>query len=96
MTRPKGPPADSSVLRRLPSDLRETAEGGLDSGSNPGLGGSPGGGHKNPLQYSSVENPWTEEPGGWATVHSVTKSWTQLKQFSTHTYSHVQDLDESQ
>ena len=32
----------------------------------------------------------------WATVHSVTKSWTQLKQFSTHTYTHVQDLEESQ
>ena len=22
--------------------------------------------------------PWTEEPAWWATVHSVTKSWTQL------------------
>ena len=32
--------------------------------------------------------PWTEEPGGlqsWqATVHSVAKSWTGLKQLSTH------------
>ena len=23
--------------------------------------------------------PWTDEPGGWATVHGVTKSWTRLR-----------------
>ena len=28
-----------------------------DIGSVPGLGGSPGGGHGNPLQYSCPENP---------------------------------------
>ena len=28
-----------------------------DSGSIPGLGRSPGGGHCNPLQYSCLENP---------------------------------------
>ena len=27
------------------------------------LGRSPGGGHGNPLQYSCLENPMTEEPG---------------------------------
>ena len=49
-----------------------------DAGSIPGLGRSPGGGHGNPLQYSCLENPMD---GGawWATVHRVTKSWTQLK-----------------
>jgi len=26
-------------------------------GSIPGLGGSPGGGHDNPLQYSCLQNP---------------------------------------
>ena len=31
-------------------------------GSIPGLG-SPGGGHGNPLQYSSWRAPWTEESG---------------------------------
>ena len=36
--------------------------GGLDS--IPGLGRSPGGGHGNPLQYSCLENPMEEEPGG--------------------------------
>ena len=34
-----------------------------DEGSIPGLGRSPGGGHGNPLQYSCMENPRTEEPG---------------------------------
>ena len=28
-----------------------------DTGSNPELGRSPGGGHGNPLQYSYLENP---------------------------------------
>ena len=27
-------------------------------------GRSPGEGDGNPLQYSCLENPWTEEPGG--------------------------------
>ena len=31
-------------------------------GSNPGSGRSAGGGCGNPLQYSCLENPWTEEP----------------------------------
>ena len=48
--------------------------GGLDSevsaynagnlGSIPGSGRSPGAGNGKPLQYSCLENPWTEEPGG--------------------------------
>ena len=29
--------------------------------------------------------PWTEEPDGLHTVRSVSKSWTRLKQLSTHT-----------
>ena len=34
-----------------------------DAGSIPGLGRSSGEGNGNPLQYSCLENPWTEEPG---------------------------------
>ena len=30
----------------------------------PGLGRPSGGGNGNPLQYSCLGNPWTEEPGG--------------------------------
>ena len=49
-----------------------------DTGSIPGLGRSPGGGHGNPLQYSYLENPM--DRGAWqATVHRIAKSQTQLK-----------------
>ena len=34
-----------------------------DPGSTPGLGRSPGEGNDNPLQYSCLKIPWTEEPG---------------------------------
>ena len=41
------------------------------------LMGFPGEGNGTPLQYPCLENPMD---GGawWATVHGVTKSWTQL------------------
>ena len=35
-----------------------------DVGLIPGSGRFPGEGNGNPLQYSRLENPWTEEPGG--------------------------------
>ena len=35
---------------------------------------SPGGGNGNPLQYSSWEIPWTEEPGGLQSVGSHKES----------------------
>ena len=40
-----------------------------------------GEGNGNPVQYSCLENPMD---GGawWATVHGVTKSWTQLSYFT--------------
>ena len=44
-----------------------------------------GEGHGNPLQYSRLENPM-DRGACWATVHGVTKSWTQLKRLSTHTH----------
>ena len=39
-------------------------------GSNPGSGKSPGGGHVSPLQYSCLEIPWTEKPGGLESMGS--------------------------
>ena len=36
---------------------KESARSAEDAGSIPELGGSPGGGHGNPLQYSCLENP---------------------------------------
>ena len=44
-----------------------------DTGSIPGSGRSPGGGHSKPLQYSCLENP-IDRGALWATVHGVTKS----------------------
>ena len=59
------------------SDSEESACNVGDQGSVPGLRRSPEEGNGNPLQYSCLENPMN---GGawWATVHGVTKSWTQL------------------
>ena len=53
--------------------LRANAGDRRDMGSMPGLGRVPGGGHGNPLQYSSMEN--SMDRGAWqAAVHRVTKS----------------------
>ena len=53
-----------------------------DVGSIPGSGRSPGGGHGNPLQYSCLENPWTEKSGRLQSIGS--QSQAQLKQLSMH------------
>ena len=66
------------VIKNLPAnagDIRET-------GSIPGLGRFPGGGHVNPLQYSCLETP-TDRGAWWDTVRRVTQSWTRLKLLST-------------
>ena len=57
------------------SDSIEYTRNAGDLGLIPGLGGSPGEGHGNPLQYSCLENPMD---GGacWATVHGVANSRT--------------------
>ena len=48
-----------------------------------GLGGSPGGGHGNPLQHSYLENPMFR--GTWrASDHGVAKSQVWLKKMSVH------------
>ena len=54
-----------------------------NEGSIPGLGRSPREGNDNPLQYSCLENSMKRE--AWqATIHSVAKNQTQLKQLKTH------------
>ena len=53
-----------------------------DLGSIPESGRSPGEGNGNPLQYSCLENPM--DRGAWeAAVHEVTKSRTQLSDFTS-------------
>ena len=48
-----------------------------DTGSIPGLGRSPGGGHGNPLQYSCLENSM-DRCARRATVCRITMSWTKV------------------
>ena len=67
----KNPPANEGDLR--------------DVGSILGSGKCPVVGNGNLPQYSCLENS-LERRAWWATVYGVTKSWTQLKQLSMHTY----------
>ena len=46
-----------------------------DVGSIPGSGRYPGGGHGNPLQYSSLDNPM-DRGAWWAAMHRFTQNWT--------------------
>ena len=46
-----------------------------DVGSTPGSGRSPGEGNGNPLWYSCLGNPWTEEPGGLQSLGLQSQIW---------------------
>ena len=52
-----------------------------------GLGGSPGVGSGNPLQYSCLENPM-DKGAWWATVQGVAKSQTRLSDFAFTFHMH--------
>ena len=52
----KNPPANAGDIR--------------DTGSIPGSGRSPGGGHSNLLQYFAWGIPWTKEPGRLQSIGS--------------------------
>ena len=70
------------VVKSLPTNAGDFR----DSGSIPGSGRSPGGGHDNPLQYSCQENPpWTEDPDGLLSIGSqrVGHDWSNLAQHNT-------------
>ena len=63
------------------SDSKESACNEGDLGPIPGLGRSPGEGNGNLLQHSCLEN--SVDRRAWlATVHGVTKSWTQLSDWA--------------
>ena len=74
----KNPPANAGDIK--------------DTGSIPGLGKSPGGGHGNPLQYSCLKNPmdggiWQATGHGWGCKKSDTTEhipYTLLLQDTTH------------
>ena len=66
------------MVKNLPANVGDIRDVGLI----PGSGKSPGEGNGNPLQYSCLENPM--DRGAWrATVHSIIRTQTQLKQLST-------------
>ena len=76
------PSSQASQVALVVKNLPARAGGIRDTGSIPGPGRSPGGGHSNPLQYSCLENPM--DRGAWRpTVHGVAQSQTQLKLLST-------------
>ena len=73
-------------------DLPATAG---DSSSIPGWGRSPGGGHGNPLQYSCLGIPWTEEPGRLQSVgsqrvrHDSNWAWARIVNYSGHAICYI-------
>ena len=67
LTNPKaGASQVALVAKNLPVNIGDVR----DVGSIPGVGRSSGGRDGNPLQYSCLENPWIEEPGGLQSVGS--------------------------
>ena len=56
-----------------------------DTGSIPGSGRTPAGGHDNPLQNSCLENPMDRE-AWWATVHRVAKIRTRLSMYAGNAF----------
>ena len=61
------------VVKNLPANAGDIRDMGLISGWGRASEEENG----NPLQYSCLENPM--DRGAWrATVHGITKSWTQL------------------
>ena len=66
-----------SVVEDPPANTRDTGDPGLI----PGLGKSPGGGHGNPLQYSSLGNPMNRG-AWWATVQGITIGQIRLSDWA--------------
>ena len=66
-----------SVVKNLPAKAGDTRDVGLI----PGLERSPGGGNGNLLHYCCLEKPMNRGASR-ATVHEVTKSWTQLSMYA--------------
>ena len=67
------------MVKKLPANTGDIT----DMGSIPGPGKSPGEGNGNPHQYACLVNPM-DRGAWWATVHSISKSQTQLKQLSMY------------
>ena len=72
------------VVKNPPANAGDTR----DSGLVPELGRFPGGGHSNPVQWSSWRIPWTEESGGPQPMGSqrVVHNWRDSSCHSKTTY----------
>ena len=77
----KNPPANAGDIR--------------DSGSNPGSGRSPGGGHDNSLQYSCLKNPM--DRGAWwaAVMESQRVKHDRNDLAHTHTERHQMSIKDT-
>ena len=83
----------ASLMAQLVKNSSAVQEAQETTGLIHGLGRSPGGGNGNPLQYSSLAIPWTEEPPrlqskgsqriehNWATKYTV---WVKCYQPALH------------
>ena len=56
------------VVKNLPANAGDVR----DTGSIPGSGRFPGGGHGNPIQYTCLKNPM-DRGARWATVRAATE-----------------------
>ena len=70
-TMAKGLPRWRQWVKNPPANAGDVKDAGLI----PGSGRSPGGEHRNPLQYSCLEKPM-DRGAWWATVHRVAESRT--------------------
>ena len=66
------------------SDGKESACNAGHLGLIPGLGRSPGEGNGYPLQFSCLENPWTEEPGTLWSMGLQSQTGLSNKHFDFH------------
>ena len=65
------------MLSARGSSSKESACNTGDTGLIPGSGGSPGGGHGNPLQYSCWENSM-DRGAWWTMIHGDTTESTRM------------------
>ena len=73
------------VIKKQPTNAGDPGDMGLI----PESGRSPGGGNGNPLQYSCLENPWTEEPSGLQSMGSQRVRHNQATEQNTHTTMYI-------
>ena len=79
-----------AAIKNSPANAGDTRRAGSILGS----GKSPAVGNGSPLQYSCLENPM--DRGTWrATVHGVTKSWTQLSDWANAAHQTLSLIEKS-